>query len=378
MQLTPVEQKKLDEFYDFCINNKYHVISYPDAADLDVSILNKFNEFVFNNYGDWAENSNYILNTFQFEREVIEWFAELLNIDINKCWGYVTNGGTEGNMYGCLLGRECFPNGKLYYSKQTHYSVAKIVSMLRIEGKVIKDQPNGEIDYDDLIQKIKENNDPHPIIFANIGTTVTAAVDDISIIQKKMTEAGYDREDYYIHSDAALSEMIIPFCDDPQHFDFADGADSVAISGHKVIGTKIPCGVVLAKKENVAMITHEIEYIAAHDKTITGSRNGHTPLMMWLGIKQYTYDQHKARIKYCIDNAQYAVDKFNEYGIKAWRNKNSTTVVFPKPSSELIKKWLLSTEGERSHMVICGHHKDTHQIDIVIDDIVADLKVRFK
>ncbi|EIP3426218.1 histidine decarboxylase [Salmonella enterica] len=378
MQLTPVDQKKLDEFYDFCKNNKYHVISYPDAADLDVSILNKFNEFVFNNYGDWAEDSNYILNTFEFEREVIEWFAEILNIDINKCWGYVTNGGTEGNMYGCLLGRECFPNGKLYYSKQTNYSVAKIVSMLRIEGKVIKEQPNCEIDYDDLIQKIKENNDPHPIIFANIGTTVTAAVDDIKIIQKKMTEAGYDREDYYIHSDVALSGMIIPFCDDPQPFDFADGADSVAISGHKVIGTKIPCGVVLAKKENVAMITHEIEYIAAHDKTITGSRNGHTPLMMWLGIKQYTYDQHKTRIKYCIDNAQYAVDKFNEHGIKAWRNKNSTTVVFPKPSVEIINKWLLSTEGERSHLVICGHHKDKNQIDIVIDDIVTDLRKKFK
>ncbi|EAM8425092.1 histidine decarboxylase [Salmonella enterica] len=378
MQLTPVDQKKLDEFYNFCKNNKYHVISYPDAADLDVSILNKFNEFAFNNYGDWAEDSNYILNTFEFEREVIEWFAKLLNIDINKCWGYVTNGGTEGNMYGCLLGRECFPNGKLYYSKQTHYSVAKIVSMLRIEGKVIKEQPNGEIDYDDLIQKIKENNDPHPIIFANIGTTVTAAVDDIKIIQKKMTEAGYEREDYYIHSDAALSGMILPFCDDPQPFDFADGADSVTISGHKVIGTKIPCGVVLAKKENVAMITHEIEYIAAHDKTITGSRNGHTPLMMWLGIKQYTYDQHKARIKYCIDNAQYAVDKFNEYGIKAWRNKNSTTVVFPKPSVEIINKWLLSTEGERSHLVICGHHKDKNQINIVIDDIVTDLRKRFK
>lgn len=88
-------------------------------------------------------------------------------------------------MYGCLLGRECFPNGKLYYSKQTHYSVAKIVSMLRIDGRVVQDQENGEIDYDDLIKKIKENNDPHPIIFANIGTTVTAAVDDITIIQKK-------------------------------------------------------------------------------------------------------------------------------------------------------------------------------------------------
>lgn len=26
-----------------------------------------------------------------------------------------------------------------------------------------------------------------------------------------MSEAGYSREDYYIHSDAALSGMIIPF-----------------------------------------------------------------------------------------------------------------------------------------------------------------------
>ncbi|HCK0392896.1 TPA: histidine decarboxylase [Salmonella enterica] len=374
MSLSLRDQEKLNEFFNFCKENKYHVIAYPDAADLDVSDLDRFNEFVFNNYGDWAEWSNYILNTFQFEKEVIEWFAKLLRINFEDCWGYVTNGGTEGNMYGCLLGRECFPNGKLYYSKQTHYSVAKIVSMLRIDGRVVQDQENGEIDYDDLIKKIKENNDPHPIIFANIGTTVTAAVDDINIIQKKMSEAGYSREDYYIHSDAALSGMIIPFCDEPQSFDFADGADSVAISGHKVIGTKIPSGVVLAKKENVAMITHEIEYIAAHDKTITGSRNGHTPLMFWKGIKQYSMDEHKERIQRCLHYAQYAVDKFNNYGIKAWRNKNSTTVVFPKPSLDVIKKWYLCTQGPWAHLVICGHHKDTMQIDAVIRDVVADTK----
>ncbi|EBR8158547.1 histidine decarboxylase [Salmonella enterica subsp. enterica serovar Newport] len=374
MQLTLSDQKKLDEFYLFCKEHQYHVVAYPDAADLDISILDKFNEFVFNNYGDWAEWSNYILNTFQFEKEVIEWFAELLHIDMSECWGYVTSGGTEGNMYGCLLGRECFPDGHLYYSKATHYSVAKIVSMLRIDGHVVNEQPNGEIDCDDLINRIILNRDPHPIIFANIGTTVTGAVDNIELIQRKMAEAGYAREDYYLHSDAALSGMIIPFCDEPQPFDFAAGVDSVAISGHKVIGTKIPSGVVLAKKKNVAMITHEIEYIAAHDKTITGSRNGHTPLMMWLGLKQYSPAQHKARIRYCLENAQYAVDKFNASGIKAWRNKNATTVVFPKPSPTVVKKWFLSTEGERAHLVICGHHKDPHQLDPVIDEIICDLK----
>ncbi|MDA1381444.1 aminotransferase class I/II-fold pyridoxal phosphate-dependent enzyme [Plesiomonas shigelloides subsp. oncorhynchi] len=87
-------------------------------------------------------------------------------------WGYVTNGGTEGNMFGCYLARELYPNSTLYYSKDTHYSVAKIVKLLRIKSQVVESQANGEIDYDDLIAKIKADGEKHPIIFANVGTTV--------------------------------------------------------------------------------------------------------------------------------------------------------------------------------------------------------------
>ncbi|EAA6553629.1 histidine decarboxylase, partial [Salmonella enterica subsp. diarizonae] len=52
----------------------------------------------------------------------------------------------------------------------------------------------------------------------------------------------------------------------------------------------------------------------------------------------------------------------------------STTVVFPKPSLDVIKKWYLCTQGPWAHLVICGHHKDTMQIDAVIRDVVADTK----
>lgn len=75
--------------------------------------------------------------------------------------------------------------------------------------------------------------------------------------------------------------MILPFVDNPQPFNFADGIDSIGVSGHKMIGSPIPCGIVVAKKKNVDRISVEIDYISAHDKTISGSRNGHTPLMMW-------------------------------------------------------------------------------------------------
>ena len=33
----------------------------------------------------------------------------------------MTDGGTEGDMYGIFLGRELFSEGLVYYSEDTHY-----------------------------------------------------------------------------------------------------------------------------------------------------------------------------------------------------------------------------------------------------------------
>ncbi|MGL4931292.1 MAG: histidine decarboxylase, partial [Plesiomonas sp.] len=291
------------------------------------------------------------------------------------CWGYVTNGGTEGNMFGCYLARELFPSSRLYFSKDTHYSVAKIVKLLRIEHCIVESRQNGEMDYDDLISKIKANNEKHPIIFANIGTTVRGAIDNISIIQRRIAELGIARNDYYIHADAALSGMILPFVDEPQPYNFADGIDSISVSGHKMIGSPIPCGITIAKKENVDKISVEIDYIAAHDKTITGSRNGHTPIMLWVAAKSISMEEQRRRIQRCLNKAEYAVKRFNDAGIPAWRNKNSITVVFPKPSEYVWKKHCLAISGDVAHMITSAHHLDTTKIDALIDDVISDSMV---
>lgn len=373
MTLSIVDQNKLDAFWSYCVKNQYFNIGYPESADFDYTILERFMRFSINNCGDWGEYCNYLLNSFDFEKEVMEYFASIFKIPFEESWGYVTNGGTEGNMFGCYLGRELFPEGTLYYSKDTHYSVAKIVKLLRIKSSLVESQPNGEMDYDDLIRKIQRDNEEHPIIFANIGTTVRGAIDNIAEIQQRIGQLGIKRDEYYLHADAALSGMILPFVNDPQPFNFADGIDSIGVSGHKMIGSPIPCGIVVAKRKNVDRISVEIDYISAHDKTISGSRNGHTPLMMWEAIRSHSWSDWQRRIEHSLNMAQYAVDRLQAAGIDAWRNKNSITVVFPCPSEAVWKKHCLATSGDIAHLITTAHHLDSSKIDELIDDVIADL-----
>ncbi|PHM65202.1 histidine decarboxylase [Xenorhabdus stockiae] len=372
MTLSLADKDRLDAFWYHCVKNQHFNIGYPESSDFDYSYLQRFMQFSINNCGDWGAECNYLLNSFEFEKEVMEYFAELFRIPFEDSWGYVTNGGTEGNMFGCYLGRELFPDGTLYYSKDTHYSVAKIVKLLRIKSCLVESLPTGEIDDHDLLQKIIAHKEPHPIIFANIGTTLRGAVDNIKIIQQRMQQAGIARENYYLHADAALSGMILPFVDNPQPFTFADGIDSISVSGHKMIGSPIPCGIVVAKRKNVERISVDIDYISAQDKTISGSRNGQTPLMMWAAIRSHSFADWHHRVKRCLEMAQYAVKRFRSAGIDAWCHDNSITVVFPCPSVAVWKKHCLATSGNTAHLITTPHHHDSSKIDILINDVIAD------
>lgn len=371
MTLSLADKDRLDTFWHYCVENQYFNIGYPESADFDYAYLQRFMQFSINNCGDWGAKCNYLLNSFEFESEVMQYFAELFKIPFEHSWGYVTNGGTEGNMFGCYLARELFPQGTLYYSKDTHYSVAKIVKLLRIKSCVVDSLPGGEIDEDDLVRKIIAHNVANPIIFANIGTTLRGAVDNITSIQQRLQQIGIAREHYYLHADAALSGMILPFVDHPQPFTFADGVDSLCVSGHKMMGSPIPCGIVVAKRENVERISVDVDYILAQDKTITGSRNGHTPLLMWAAIRSRSFAEWRQRIKRCLEMAQYAVDRFRAAGIDAWRHENSITVVFPCPPTAVWQKHCLATSGNVAHLIATGHHHDSSRIDALINDVIA-------
>ncbi|NEN75315.1 histidine decarboxylase [Pelistega sp. NLN82] len=367
-------KKKLDEFWDFCIKNQYFNIGYPESADFDYSDLYRFFQFSINNCGNWDERSNYLLNTFKFEKDVLTYFTKIFQIPYEKAWGYVTHGGTEGNLFGIYLARELFPNGYLYYSEESHYSIVKIAKLLRIKAFQIPSLPTGEINIDILTQTIKQQQDISPIIFANIGSTMLGAVDNIIGIQNQLLQLGLKRDNFYIHADAALSGMILPFVDNPQPFTFTQGIDSISVSGHKMIGSPIPCGIVVAKKNNISTISEVVEYIASTDQTISGSRNGHTVLLIWKAIHHYSFNDWKKRINSCLEMAEYAINKFKSAGINAWRNTNSITVVFPKPTEKIWKKYGFAVSKQWAHLITTSHHNSKERLDIIINDVIQDLK----
>ena len=111
----------------------------------DYSALWPFLQYSANNVGDPFHDSNFRPNSYEIEREVVHLFADLMRLERDQAWGYVTSGGTEGNMYGLYMGRELFPDGVVYFSQDTHYSVVKILSVLKIRNIMIRSQDNGEI-----------------------------------------------------------------------------------------------------------------------------------------------------------------------------------------------------------------------------------------
>ena len=325
--ISKKDSRRLDDLYEMIKRETRHFAGYPCNADFDYSPLFRFLEYPINNVGDPYLASNYHLNTHEIECEVLETIRGLTYAPEDDFWGYVTNGGTEGNMYGIFLARELYPEGIVYYSEDTHYSVNKVLRMLHIRNVMIRSNSDGTIDLDDLRESINIRRDTPAIVFANVGTTMKGAVDDLDGINQIFKDLAI--HSHYIHVDAALSGMILPFVEDPQAFDFRADINSMSISGHKMIGCPIPCGFALAKKHLVDRISQNVDYIGSMDTTVTGSRNAITPLFLWYRFRTVGIEGFRQRIARCQEVAEYTISELKKLGLDAWRHRNSVPSSFP-------------------------------------------------
>lgn len=367
--MSSIMEPSLQNTFDRIKQNTGNFLGYPLAKDLDFLDLAPFLNLCINNVGDPESSSTLAIDTKETELKVVRFFTEVLNASTNDVWGYITNGGTEGNLYGLYLAREAFPSAKVYYSESTHYSVRKNLHLLQLQNVVIRSQKNGEMDYDDLESVIVLHREKPAIFFLNIGTTMTEAVDKLDEIKRIVKK--YAIKNYYIHCDAAFLGAFAPFVKEKPQFDFAHGIDSISISGHKFIGSPIPCGIVLANRKHRNRIANSISYVDTMDTTIAGSRNGLTPLLLWSFIKKHGISGLRQRAETSQKLARYTETELNKIGMNAWRNKDGLTVVFDSPSKEIVQRFQLATDGEISH-VICVPGITQQDIDKLISALKMD------
>ncbi|MGW0506670.1 histidine decarboxylase [Micromonospora sp. NPDC003241] len=343
-------------------------IGYPGAVDLDHSaVIARLGHRLWNNIGDPADTGG-VTHTRVLEQAVVAWMADLFEIPAGDRWGYVTTGGTEGNLSALAAAYRRWPTARIYYSTTAHYSIPKIVDLLGAYKTVVRAHPDGEMDYDHLAEQLRKRRRWPAIVVATAGTTMTEAVDDITRIRAILTHhptAGH------LHVDAALSGIPLALdgklrCDDL-------GIDSIAVSGHKFLGVPTPCGVVLIRDHVRNPARQPIAYTAAADTTITGSRCGLAAALLWHAIAAHGREGHRWRAAEARTVAAYAVEQIRATGWQAWRYPHAFTVVLPTPPETVRVKWLLATDGPASHL-ICMPGITTAQIDALTADLTAAIR----
>ena len=211
MELKQADRDRLKHFLDGIKTKTENFLGYPVSKDFDYKELFEFLKYPLNNLGDPFTPSTWKVDSREFEREVIDFMASLFRARDDDYWGYVTNGGSEGNLYGLYLARELYPKGVVYYSQDTHYSVSKNLHLLNMRHIMIRSQPNGEMEYADLQETLRIHRDKPAIIFANIGTTMTEAKDDllkIKTILKKLVISEHYIIRFYIPVDKTFFVCI--------------------------------------------------------------------------------------------------------------------------------------------------------------------------
>jgi histidine decarboxylase len=128
---------------------------------------------------------------------------------------------------------------------------------------------------------------------------------------------------------------------------------SISVSGHKFMGSPVPCGVVITRKAHIMALSSNVEYLNSRDATIMGSRNGHAPIYMWYTLTKKGYGGMRKDVEKCLRNAHVLKSMLESAGIRVMLNPLSSTVVFERPEDlEFVRKWQLACEGDVAHVVV--------------------------
>lgn len=274
----------------------------------------------------------------------------------------------------------------VFYTKNhTHYSIPKIAEILRLNIKTIDPIEDGSMDLKAFHREMILHAKAHPlspiIVIANIGTTITGAIDPVPEI-KKILDGMPNPQIYTIHLDGALTGFVLPilkpFGDVKNYFD-AIGANTLAVSAHKYPGLSQPCGIMLARKEFFEKAFEKsersIDYVGnIVDITITGSRSGLNVLMFYNALYSLGLHEGTKKLEQMVaDNismAKYLYNRLVEvYGEGRIYYPHHFNVMFPKPSAEMAKKYQLMITGERA--TICVLSNVTRPL---VDQFIVDLK----
>lgn len=320
-----------------------------------------------------------MLHVDEFERAIVDFYAQKYGFPANSYWGFTSNGGTDGNMHGLYFGRKCLAAQSdapliLYVSSEAHYSMQKLGDVLNLETRVIKALPGGQMDAVDFRTQL--NPDRPALVGIAVGGTFKGAIDNQTEIDAVLKEVNPPA--YYRHLDVALFGGYLPWLDDPEAQNVLNQKerqfDSLAVSGHKFLAMNEPTGVFVCRKDILESLHNvTVPYLNCVIPTISCSRSGFDALKLYWRLKTTGEDGFQTQARRVLLMTAKLVSALEKRGVKPFVNKWSNTVLFPRPAEEIAHKYCMACSGEWSHVVVMQYF-DEELIEQLTDDIASSGK----
>ena len=271
------------------------------------------------------------------EREVLQWFRELLDFPAASM-GLLVSGGSMATLTALAVARhvksgvDVRANGlrdaprpfAFYMSSEAHGCARKAIELLGFGSGSIRTIPAGA-DYRMKIDALEAALDGdrarqvQPIaVIATAGSTNTGAIDDLEAI------AGVcRRHDVWLHVDAAYGGPAILSADYGAPLRALSRADSVAIDPHKWLFVPVEAGLVLVRDAGAMRAAFSLvpPYLRT-DGSATGvggptwfsefgfqQTRGFRALKVWMTMQQFGLKGYQAAIDDNIALARYLADR---------------------------------------------------------------------
>ncbi len=285
--------------------------------------------FIRSNLGD----PGLFPGTAKIERKLISMLSEFFGE--KNAVGYVTSGGTEGNIQAIRAARNLSKLKNIVVPESAHFSFAKVGDMLGVEVRKAKLDEEYRVDVGDVERLIDENTFA---IVGIAGTTELGQVDDIKALAKLSLERGL-----YLHVDAAFGGFVLPFVG-IRDFDFRiKGVTSLTADPHKMGMATIPSGVILFRNEEfLEALSVETPYLtSARQYTLTGTRPGTGAASAYAVLRYLGFDGLKKVVLECMRVTKVLKEEVESTGLEPVIEPVTNVVCF-KCRAEKVKEALLS------------------------------------
>lgn len=367
-----------NNLYNKYIKNQYNYIGIQHSRKIKFNnIISKFNKINLINVADPFNPPKIELdpNTYDFEKKYLEKYASWIHMDLNNIWGITTSCGSEGCLYGIVYGKKYFNKLKptVITSKKSHYIIERYSRMFDLEIIMCDVNKYDELDLSSFESTIIKNKKRFIknglIVVLTIGTTMKCGFDNItdsvSILKKH-------NMNYYLHLDAALGGLILPFLENNPINYKKTKFDSISVSSYKMLGMPYTAGFFLTTLKN--KLHNQSNYTSKDDGSIFCSRNGQPILYIYLYFcMEDSFKTIKEDVISCLNLKKYVIKKLKKYNINYEDNPNNGLAIYFKKETmndSLIQKYHLINDNTHSHIYIVTGTKKS-----VLNSFIEDYNI---